>query len=309
MCTAINLSLGDNYFGRNLDLDTDYNAGIIITPRDYEIRFSGGDVASRHYAIIGMGIEADNYPLYFDGVNEKGLSCAALQFDSEYAAGVGSEYVASYEFILWVLALNQSVSAVRERLKKIEISSTPFSESFKSEGLHFIIADRFCSITVEQTEAGLKVYDNPFGVLTNNPSFPTQLMNLNNFSHLSSAPQVNRFSMKIKAKAYSNGLGAFSLPGDFSSTSRFVRAVFIKENSVCEGTENECLAHFFSMLCAVAVPSGSVINEKGRVHKTIYSSCSNTDKGVYYYKRYDEMVLHFSALSDYDIEGKDVIKA
>ena len=307
MCTAISFTAKDNYFGRNLDLDIDYGAGIMITPREYEIRFSGGDVASRHYAIIGMGIEADNYPLYFDAVNEKGLSCAALQFDSEYAAGVGSEYVASYEFILWVLALNQSVSAVRERLKKIEISSTPFLESYKPTGLHFIIADRFCSITVEQTEAGLKVYDNPFGVLTNNPSFPMQLINLSNFSHLSSAPQVNRFSKKITANSYSNGLGAFSLPGDFSSMSRFVRAVFIKENSVCEGAESAHIAHFFSMLYAVAVPSGSVINEKGRVHKTVYSSCCNTDEGVYYYRKYNETAVHSAALSEYGPEGKKLI--
>lgn len=309
MCTAISFTATDNYFGRNLDMVVDYGAGIIITPREYEIRFSGGDVASRHYAIIGMGIEVDNYPLYFDAVNEKGLSCAALNFSCEYAKGVGSEYVASYEFILWVLSLNPSVGAVRERLKKINISRTPFSESYKPTGLHFIIADRSSAITVEQTEAGLRVYDNPFGVLTNNPSFPMQLINLSNFSHLSSAPQVNRFSKKIKANSYSNGLGAFSLPGDFSSMSRFVRAVFIKENSVCEGAESAHIAHFFSMLYAVAVPSGSVLTESGEVHKTVYSSCCNTDKGIYYYKRYNETQLHKTALSDYDIEGKDVIKA
>ncbi len=309
MCTAISLSLGDNYFGRNLDLDTDYNAGIIITPRNYEIRFSGGDVASRHYAIIGMGIAVDSYPLYFDAVNEKGLACAALKFESEYVKGKGSEYIASYEFILWVLSLNHSVSSVRERLRKIKISDTPFSPDYKSTGLHFIIADRFSAITVSPTEAGICVYDNPFGVLTNNPEFPIQLINLSNFAHLSAAPQVNRLSRSVRSEPYSNGLGSFSLPGDFSSMSRFVRAVFTKENSVCGGDGDECVAHYFSLLGVVAVPSGSVLTEKGEVHKTIYSSCCNTTKGIYYYKRYDELAVHSQSLWSYEPEGKDLIFA
>ena len=44
--------------------------------------------------------------------------------------------------------------------------------------LHWIIADANEAITVESTESGLHVYDNPVGVLTNNPPFEQQMFQL-----------------------------------------------------------------------------------------------------------------------------------
>ena len=40
-----------------------------------------------------------------------------------------------------------------------------------------IIADEKESSTVESVKEGLKVYKNPYGVLTNNPTFDYHLMN------------------------------------------------------------------------------------------------------------------------------------
>ncbi len=311
MCTAISFTNGDNYFGRNLDLDYDYQTRVIITPREYEIKFTSGDIASRHYAIIGMAIESENYPLYFDATNEKGLSCAALRFTEnlKYSKGKGQGYVASYEFILWVLSLSDTVKSAKEKIKKIKISDMLFSENYAATGLHFLISDSKESITVEQTASGLKIYENPFGVLTNNPEFPFHRLYINNFAHLSNKAQRNNISDKLELRNYSNGLGAFSLPGDFSSFSRFVRAVFLKENSVCKKNEEENVAHFFHILNNVAVPSGSVLTQSGRVHKTIYSSCCNVSKGIYYYMTYNNLIPNITDMYAFDLDAEELIFA
>ncbi len=310
MCTAVSFVNGDSYFGRNLDLDMSYGERVVVTPRDYPIKFTNGDEATRHYAVIGMANTVNGYPLYFDAVNEKGLSCAALRFNRniKYLKGKGSQYVASYEFILWILSLNDSVKAAKEKIKKVKISDTAFSDEFKPTGLHFMISDKNESITVEQTDFGLKIYENDVGVLTNNPEFPMHRMYLNNFSFLSADAPHNRFSGKIEFENYSGGLGAFSLPGDFSSMSRFVRATFVKFNSVCKENEEENVAHFFHILDSVAVPSGCVITPDGNIHKTVYSSCINATKGIYYYKTYNNPSIKKSNMYDYNLEDKEIIE-
>lgn len=304
MCTAISFTNGDNYFGRNLDLDYEYETQVVVTPREYPIKFTCGDIAERHYAMVGKAVVDNNYPLYFEATNEKGLSCAALNFSgfAHYKKGCGKNLVASYEFILWVLALNETVSAAKDKIKKIKISDTAFSAGFKPTGLHFLIADKNESVTVEQTAAGLNVYENKYGVLTNNPEFPFHELYYEGFAHLSP-------KNKISENSYSNGLGAFSLPGDFSSLSRFVKAAFVKEHSVCKSNDNESVAHFFHILDSVAVPSGSVIKSDGGVHKTLYSSCCNASKGIYYYKTYNNLIPNITNMYAFDLDGKELILA
>lgn len=310
MCTAVSFVNGDSYFGRNLDLDMSYGERVAVTPRDYPIKFTNGDEATRHYAVIGMANTVNGYPLYFDATNEKGLSCAALRFtEAKYAKGKGAEYIASYEFILWVLSLSDSVKSAKEKIKKIKISDTAFFEELGPTPLHFMVSDKYDSITVEQTGSGLKIYENDIGVLTNNPEFPMHRMYLNNFAFLSANAPHNRFSKRLNFENYSNGLGAFSLPGDFSSMSRFVRAVFVKFNSVSEQTEGDSVAHFFHILDSVAVPSGCVILPDGNAHKTVYSSCCNATKGIYYYKTYNDLKVKAINMYDFDLNGKTVIEA
>ena len=303
MCTAISYTNGDNYFGRNLDLDMEYETRVVVTPREYQIKFTNGDIAERHYAMIGSAVLNNDYPLYFEATNEKGLSCAALNFSgyAQYKKGEGDGFVASFEFILWVLSLNETVSAAKDKIKKIKISDIAFSEDFKPTGLHFIISDKTESITVEQTASGLNIYENKYGVLTNNPEFRFHKIYLENFAHLSP-------KNKSTENPYSNGIGAFSLPGDFSSISRFVKAVFVKEHSVvCEKSEKANVAHFFHILDSVSVPSGSVITNNGWVHKTIYSSCCNTKRGVFYYKFYNDLSVKKVSMNEFNLDEKTLI--
>ncbi len=117
--------------------------------------------------------------------------------------------------------------------------------------LHWLIADRDESITVESVKEGIRVYDNPVGVLTNNPPFNEQLFQLNNYMHLSARDPQNLFAAGLPLHTYGRGMGALGLAGDLSSQSRFVRAAFVKMNSVSGNTETESVSQFFHILGAV----------------------------------------------------------
>ena len=132
---------------------------------------------------------------------------------------------------------------------------------------------------------GLHVYDNPVGVLTNNPPFAEQLFKLNDYQHLSPKDPVNTFSTVLTPNTYSRGMGALGLPGDLSSSSRFVRAAFVKLNAVCGGEENESVGQFFHILGTVEQVRGCC-EVRDAYEITVYTSCYNADKGICYYTTY-----------------------
>lgn len=162
MCTAATYATKDHYFGRTLDYEFSYHEAVTITPRNYPFRFRKMTVLEHHYAIIGMAMVIDDYPL---------------------------------------------------------------------SPLHWMISDKESSLTVECVKEGLKIYNNPIGILTNNPPFDFQMLHLSNYMNLTSKVAVSRFSDAFNLDAYSRGMGAIGLPGDLSSASRFVKAAFTKTNS------------------------------------------------------------------------------
>lgn len=290
MCTAVNFTSLHNYFGRNLDLEKSYGERVVITPRHYKFSFGTLPPSDSHYALIGMATVAEDYPLYYEATNEKGLSMAGLSFpDNAYygAYQKDKDNVAPFELIPYILTKCKDTAEARKLLSNINIVDVSFSDKLPLSPLHWIISDRHLSITVESTKEGLKIYDNPYGVLTNNPTFDYHLININNYMNLSENYPENKLSDKHSYNAYSLGMGALGLPGDFSSASRFIRAVFIKEKSPSFESENEAVSHFFHILGSVAMPKGCVMTRSGECEYTRYSSCCNTDEGIYYYKLYD----------------------
>ena len=73
MCTAATYKTKDFYMGRTLDYEFAYGEEVTVMPRNYPLHFRYMGDMSEHFAIIGMAHVADNYPLYYDAVNEKGL--------------------------------------------------------------------------------------------------------------------------------------------------------------------------------------------------------------------------------------------
>ena len=307
MCTAVTYRTKDHYFGRTLDYDVSYQERVAVTPRNYPFHFWRVKSLESHYAIIGMASMAGDYPLYYDATNEAGLSMAGLNFpgNADYKPEVaGKDNVAPFEFIPWILGQCSSVAEARHLLSNINLADIRFSEDMPLATLHWIISDREESITVESVKEGLKVYDNPVGVLTNNPPFDYQMFYLNNYMGVSREEPQNRFSDGLRLAAYSRGMGAMGLPGDLSSSSRFVRAVFTKMNSVSGDSESESVSQFFHILNSVVNPRGCVHMGDGRYEVTMYTSCCNTDKGIYYYTTYENSQITSVDMHREDLDGK-----
>lgn len=294
MCTAINLKVKDTYFGRNLDLYYNYNEQVVITPRNYNFNFQMAGSVTRHFAFIGMATVSGGYPLYYEAANEKGLSVAALNFPNNayyFPFQNGKINIASFEVIPFLLCNFKTVEEVVNAAENMNIISDSFSKDFPPSPLHWLVSDKKSSLVLEPMADGLKFHKNPLGVLTNNPPFETQMLWLQNFSHLSNKNPQKSFSPIINPNPYSLGMGALGLPGDASSPSRFVKAAFLKENSVCDEGEESAVLQFFHILSAVEQVKGATLTDSGEYEYTLYSSCINTDKGIYYYTTYNNRTI------------------
>lgn len=290
MCTAISYKTKDHYFGRNLDLEYSYEETVTITPRNFPFSFRKVPAMKTHFAIIGMAYVRDDYPLYYDATNEKGLSIAGLNFPGNAVylkEKAGMDNIAPFELIPWVLGQCETVADAKILLANTNMIKIHYSKELPLSPLHFIVSDRECSIVVEPVEEGLRISENPIGVLTNNPSFAFQMFQLNNYMRLTQKEPINTFAKCIPLEVYSRGMGGLGLPGDLSSSSRFVRAAFVKLNSVSGETEEESVSQFFHILGSVEQQKGCVQVGNGDYEYTIYSSCCNTEKGIYYYKTYE----------------------
>ena len=310
MCTAISYRTKDHYFGRNLDLEYSYDETVTVTPQNFPLHFRELDTLKTHYAMIGMAYVKNNYPLYYDATNEKGLSIAGLNFpDNAYYPEIkeGKENVSPFELIPYLLGHCASVSETKEHIKNINLANIPFSSELPLSPLHWLIADDRESITLEATKEGLSVYANPVGVLTNNPPFPFQLFGLNNYMSLSVKPPYNTFAESLHLESYSRGMGAIGLPGDLSSSSRFVRSTFAKLNSVSGTSESESLSQFFHMLDNVSHLRGLVEVKDKEYEITVYSSCCNTTKGIYYYTTYENRQITGIDMHMEDIRSNKLI--
>ncbi len=289
MCTALTLKTQNSYFGRNLDLEYSYNETVTITPRNYPLVFRKLNTLTNHFAMIGMAFVKDNYPLYYDAVNEHGLAMAGLNFPDNavyYGEVSGKNNVTPFEFIPYVLGQYKTVGEVKTALQNTNLVNIPFSESLPLSPLHWIISDMEKSICVETTFEGMKIYDNDFGVLTNNPPFDFMKNYVTLFRDLSAEESENRFLKGLDLPVYCRGIAARGLPGDYSSVSRFVKAAFLRANSFCGDSEEESVGQFFHILGAVEMPRGAVHVHDEIYDITFYSSCCNQDKGIYYYTTY-----------------------
>ena len=311
MCTAATYKTEDFYFGRTLDYEFSYGDEITVTPRHYPFNFRHMGLCENHYAMIGMAHVADGYPLYYDAVNEKGLGMAGLNFvgNAVYAElSDGKENVSQFEFIPWILGKCASVKEARAAIGKMNLVGTAFSENLPPAQLHWLIADENEAITVESTASGLKIYNNPVGVLTNNPPFDVQMLMLSNYAGASSRQIQNRFSKKIDFDFYSRGMGAMGLPGDLSSTSRFARTAFVKMNSVSGSGEEESVSQFFHILGAAEQQRGCCELQDGKFEITIYTSCCNARKGIYYYTTYDNHQISAVDMHKENLDGSTLAR-
>lgn len=318
MCTAASFKNKNTYFGRTLDYEFSYGEKVTITPRNYPFEFRHLGLNNNHYAIIGMAHIHNDYPMYYDAMNEYGLGMAGLNFvgNAKYNEVIeGKENVAQFEFISFILSTCKNVLEAKNKIKEINLVKTPYNEYYPAAKLHWILRDTNDCIVVEAMEDGLHIYDNKTGALTNNPPFNYQLENLKNYVSLNSDEPNKSFS--FNEAFYSRGMGSVGLPGDLTSQGRFVRVVYTAHFSVASPDENSSVNQFFHILESAWQTRGLCkINDKYEI--TIYASCMNLNEGIYYYKTYDNPQisavylknenLNSSKLISYDLAKESIFK-
>lgn len=317
MCTAVSHTDGDFYFGRTLDYEHDFGEEIVITPRDFPLQFHKLPVLSSHYALLGMAAVAESpltnhdYPLYFEAINEYGLGIAGLNFvgNAVYlpSTGEGCE-LAPYELPLYLLAQCKTVAEARALLQGVKLVNLPFSPQFPLSHTHYLLADKDSALTLEPTAEGLQIYENPIGVLTNNPSFPQQMLHLADFQGLTNRQIENRWCKAAELYTYSRGMGALGLPGDVSSKSRFVRAAFTKSCSVHRENEHERVSQFFHILGTVEQVRGVCEVTENEYEITQYTTCYNASRGILYYTTYDCPRIRAVALSNEELNAQTLVR-
>ncbi len=302
MCTSVFLGTEKGFFGRNMDLYYDVSSSVIITPRKFSFDFRFEDTINEHFSIIGMGMVKDGYPLYFDGANEKGLCMAGLNFPgnacySESIVG-GKSNIASFELIPWVLSKCESIDEAKALLLTTSVIKINFNDRIPSSPLHWHIADADGSFVFEVTREGQRIYDDPVSVMTNNPPFDFHLLNLSQYQNLRVGNTENQLFHR-GLKPFSDGMGSFGLPGDFSSASRFVKVAYLTVNS-----KGEDIDQFFHILDSVAVVRGSVLTETDQCVITKYSCGIDMKSLIYYYKTYENNRLNAVSLKNCNLDGE-----
>ena len=286
MCTAIFDCMG-GYFGRTLDLEYSLSEKVAVTPRhflDRAVYFEG-----ERLSLVGCAAIRDGTALYYDGLNEAGLSGAALNFPGEacYSDSTGSPHeIPSYALLYECLRVCRSVEDVKRVLSGRIITNSGFSEELPATPLHFMFADVDSAITVEPLAEGLKIFENTVGVMTNSPSFDFQLKNTASYMHLSPSTPANTLAPDKGLFPYSRGLDAFGMPGDYSSASRFVRATFALSATKPGCGKEAYLSRFFHIMDSVSVPLGCVVAENGLDVSTLYTSAMDLNNKVYYFTTY-----------------------
>lgn len=302
----------DFYFGRNMDWHCGYSERVVVTPRRYPFAFRKAPPMPSHYAMIGMGMLDSSYPMYAEASNEKGLCMAGLNFPQNawYSPQTDpvKNNISPFEIIPWVLGQCATLQEARCLLENTHLIAIPYSPQVPLATLHWHIADKTGSLVLECTKDGMHLYDNPLGVMTNNPPFPFQLQNACQYMNLTPGTPCNCFSTIGGLEPFGLGLGSVGLPGDFSPASRFVKAAYLSFNSICQGDENSCLAQFFHLLDSVSMVRGSVVMPDGQMEVTIYACCVNATKGRYYYCSYQNRGLVGVDLFQEDLEGRSLIE-
>lgn len=307
MCTSIVYTAGDSYFGRNLDLEVSVGEKVVMTPRHFPFEFRKAGRLTSHYALMGVGPVIDGYPLYCDAVNEKGLGMAGLNFEGLghfFPVQNDKENVSPFEFIPYLLGQCENVVEAKALLKKISLVNINFSDQLPLSPLHWLIADRTgAALTVESTKSGLHVYDNPLGVMTNNPEFPEQMTNIANYQNVAPGKPTNTLVPGVDLNTYSRALATNTLPGGMDSESRFVRVAFAKAHAPKGSDELTNVNNYFHILGAVAQPKNLDEVKPGTFEYTVYTDCINMKTQTLYYTTYNNSQVNAVRLDEQKADG------
>lgn len=306
MCTAITLQSiqRENFFGRTMDFSYPIEPGLYVIPKNYEwYSLITMKKCIDRYSFICIGQETDDMLGFFDGVNERGFAAAVLYFPgyAYYDLPIkNKEPIASLDFLHYILGRCGSIAELNALLENICIAGLPDPVTQIAAPLHWIATDRSGKcVVIEQTKIGLKIVNNPVGVMANSPDFHWHMTNLRNYMNVSVAQQEEVYWENISLTPFGQASGTINLPGGFTSPERFVRTVFLKTHVQTPKNRSEAIMACFHIMNSVSIPKGIVLTDRGTYDYTKYTAFINTNTCEYYFKTYENNQIITASLMDH----------
>lgn len=322
-CTSFIIKSSDAgyVYGRTLEFGIDLESAPIAIPRNFTYQATGvngqaGKMWKTKYAAVGMnGIQL---PILVDGLNEKGMSGGLLyapntaQFQ-DVSADQSANSIASYEMLTYALTNFATIAEVKDAFQKIMINKTGHAPFKGAVPLHMTLHDATGkSLVVEYNDGKLFMYDNPTGVMTNDPNFAYQLANIGLYANLS---PKEAGALTVGGTAYtppSSGSGLHGIPGDFLSPSRFVRALFASSSAPTNLTAEQQVASAFHILNNFDIPPGMIQLSSANAYgggsngfeSTEWIAVADAKNLVYYFKTYQNPTVQFIKMNKIDLDAK-----
>lgn len=297
MCTSVNFlsTTGDYFLARTMDFDFNLDGRPVVIPRHQHFNSDAHDAGyDTKLAFVGAGKNIGSYILV-DGVNERGLSGAALYFSDEaqYSDQPQSHKtnLASHEVLNWILGNAESCADLANQLGDLNVVNSPIKLLGQTVPLHWIVADRSgdCRVLEIKTD-GIHYMTDPVGVMTNSPDFTWHLQNLSNYTELQPTPHPDRNYNGYQISSFGPGSGTLGMPGDYTSVSRFIRTVFMRQYTEGVSSKNaiNALSH---ILNSVEIPKGVKLKANGQSDYTQYRGYMDMSNLTYYMQPYDDQSI------------------
>lgn len=305
MCTAINLLSKSNeyFFGRTMDFSHDIEPKFFVIPKGYNwINTINGKLLKDDYKFIGIGQEKESLLGFFDGVNEEGFAAAALYFAGyakydELSTNKDKESVASIDFLHYMLGRCKSIDDLVLLLKNTNIVGLKDPVTNTVAPLHWIAMDKEGKcVVIEPTDKGVKVINNPIGVMANSPDFNWHMTNLRNYTGVSPKQNEETNWGSVELNPFGQGAGTANLPGGFTSPERFVRATYLKMHIPTPEDSMDAINSCFHIMESVSIPKGAVLTNRGADDYTKYIAFININTCEYFYKTYDNLQVKVESL-------------
>jgi choloylglycine hydrolase len=306
-CTGIRLIAKDGTVvaARTMELGLDLKSQVLVVPAGTHLTgtLPNGATGISYTTKYGfIGANAFGQPVVVDGMNDQGLYVGEFFFTPEaHYADVtpqnASRAMAGYEYSNWILANFATVAEVKAAYNSVVLAPTPRVEmGGMTPPLHFRIMDRTgATVVIEPLPGGLRIYDDPLGVITNTPTFDWHMTNLGNYVGLTPylRPSVNIGGYTVSSLG--QGSGFIGLPGDVSSPSRFVRAVAYQQTAVQPESGADGVLQIFHILNNFDIPKGSVrqtIHGTEFDEYTSWTSANDLKNLMFYFRTYYDQTLH-----------------
>ncbi len=297
------------------------NSRLIVLPRGQKYtsltpQGHNGQSWSNRYGAVGVSVVEDAF--LGEGVNEKGLAAGIFYFSgygelAPYNPKKAKKSVGDVELTRWLLTNFATVEEALQGLKKIEIVPVypPEPGQKTAPTGHWRIADATGrSIVLEIENGGVRhIYENTAGVLTNSPSFPWQLTNLNNYVNLRAGGVKPQIFGQAELRPFGAGTGMLGLPGDITPPSRFVRAFFYNHSAPVPPDASAGVIQAFHILNNFDLPIGLEFAPGEKVtalpSATQWTSVTDMTRPAFYYRtmynsqirKVDLKTIDFSAVA------------